>query len=195
VEQLAIGTLRKVIAWDAPELRQLLVPWLEKRITYARPEIQLDYAELLGELDQGQVAAPILVGLLTPSQDTDLQVAAVEALGTVHGEAVRVVPELTRMIQDRNGEVRLAATKALDAVAQSLEPDSLVDGGPLAEAVKKSLDTVGKQIEFEQLVNNPGDERTARIDALTQCQSSLQKALGQTADSDVDAAEEVPARQ
>jgi hypothetical protein len=189
VEQLAIEALRKVIAWDDPELRQLLIPWLTKRITYARPETQLDYAKLLAELDQVQVAAPILVGLLTPSQDTELQLATVEALGSIPDGAVRVVPELTRLLLERKTDVRLAATRALDTLAQSLEPDSVVDGTPLAAVLGRALDTVSRQIELEQLVKNPDDERQERIDALTRCQSSLQAILAPTADAEVESGE------
>jgi len=189
VEQLAIASLRKVIAWDDPELQQLLTPWLARRVSYARPETQLDYAEMLAELDQGQIAAPVLVGLLTPSNETDLQVAAVEALGSMRGDAVGAAPELTRLLQDRDSDVRLAATRALNSVAQSLEPGSAIEGSALFNDFTSALAAAGSQIDFEGLVENPSDDRKARIDALKQCQASLQKAIGHSAEPDVGAGE------
>jgi HEAT repeat protein len=189
VEQLAIETLRKVIAWDRAELRQLLARWLTRRIAHARPDTQLYYAEVLCELEQDRVAAPILVGLLTPSQDTELLESALTLLGSIREEAVRVLPELTRLLQDRDGDVRLAASEALDTIAQSLEPNSVVEGTALADTLTAALDAVSRQIEFEQLVNNPNDERTKRIAALTQCQSSIQKILAPTSGAEDEARE------
>jgi hypothetical protein len=189
VEQLAIASLRKVIAWDDPELRQLLTPWLARRVSYARPETQLDYAEMLAELDQGQIAATVLVGLLTPSNETDLQVAAVEALGSMRGEAVGAVPELTRLLLDRDGDVRLAVARALNSVAQSVEPGSVAEGSTLFDDLTSALAAAGRQIDFEGLVENPSDDRTARIDALKQCQASLQKTLTPAVELETDAEE------